>query len=264
MKIGIISKHKTSVGYYSLANRYGMPEGEGDMAQDDMFLIPQETFDDFATKQGIVCSKEVYEFADDIVKLFELPKVAKSTPGLRVGRLMKFVLQHFYNRLEKQYQPFDEFIEHSTIMAALEIYEQISKRSPRAWLSRNHYQFVSKHDDLKVPSVRNTWLGPFSYTQIRTYYPREGIVLCQWKLGDDGTDEIVVHDEEDGGKRIVNPLLTLDVHRHYTKERTQTLQQIVEEKRITPPSEHSALSVLIRSFYMTRRVESIIDRHSLE
>lgn len=270
MKIVVAGEYKTSVGdYLLLRERHPGPDVTSTkMYEDELFFFPRNCFDELRLGRDVHADDlgENIEYDGDVLKPFALPKTAKTSPGIRTSRLMKFILQHFYRILEKEYMSFDKFSKIDIIQAAMEVHHQLSlaNSSPFAWLSRNHYQYVSKHNDLKVPSVRNTWLGPFSYTQIRTYYPREGIVLCQWKLGDDGVDEIVVHDEEDGGKRIVNPILTLDVHRHYTKERIQTLQQIVEEKRITPPSEHSALSVLIRSFYMTRRAESIINRHSLD
>lgn len=260
MKIVVISSHKTSAGVYELCRQYGEPEETGDMAQDDMFLIPRASFDEFAEDLHITYGKEVLEYDDEAIKWFELPKVAKSTPGLRVGRLMKFVLEQFYNQLEEQYVSFEEFATDDTIRAALEVYQQIAHRSAMDWLNRNHYQFVSKHEGLMISNEPAVQLGPFPYTQVRTYYPREGIVLCQWKLGDDGLNEIVVHDQVMGGKRVVNPIVTMDVHRHYRQSRIRTLEQVVEE-RDNPGPGYSPMATLIRSFYKTRHIEILLEMY---
>lgn len=257
MKIVVLSSHKTSAGVYLLCRQYGEPEETGDMAQDDMFLVPRDTIDECAQNLHITYHKEVMDFSDEILKLFELPKVTKSTPGLRVGRIMKFVLKHFYERLESEYVTFDEFAMQVTIRAALEVYQEIAKRSAMDWLNRNHYQFVSKHEGLMLSDEPGEPMGPFPYTQIRTHYPREDVVLCQWKLGDDGLNEIVVHDQAMGGKRIVDPIVTMDVHRNYRHSRIGTLEQIVEERITIPRQGYSAMATLIRSFYMVRRAEAI-------
>jgi hypothetical protein len=169
---------------------------------------------------------------------------------------MKFVLKHFYAQLEEQYTSFTNFIEDwETARAALEVYQEIAKRSPMDWLGRNHYQYVSKHEGLMIYDEPRAPMGPFPYTQIRSYYPREGVVLCQWKLGDDGLNEIVVHDQVFGGKRVVNPIVTMDVHRHYRLEQIRTLEQIVDEKVNNPMFDFSPMAKLIRSFYKTRSEE---------
>jgi Txe/YoeB family toxin of Txe-Axe toxin-antitoxin module len=138
----------------------------------------------------------------------------------------------------------------------MEVYQQIGRRSPMEWLTRNHYQYVSKHEGLVLSNEPCPPLGPFPYTQSRTYYAREGVVLCRWKLGDDGLDEIVVHDEVMGGKRITNPVLTMGVHRHFKEKRTQLLEEIVEEKYLGF-GVYSPLAGLIRDFYKTRSEETL-------
>ena len=248
MLLQVIQEFNTLAGPYFMLSEILSDKPTDRNLAGKMYLAPAAFIRE--NDEHEIANKDKFKVDERLLLLFSLPETAHPQ-GHRQNRLLKFILTVFYEMNSKEFIPWQEARKEERIMAAELAYQRISGRSAYTELRRNHFQLVTKHDDLVIRDNEYK-SGPYCYTQIRTYYEKEGVVICRWNLGEDGKDEFVVYDGDDGGKKIVNPLMTLSITEHYVKRRTETLRQIAN--RAPSSSDDSGpQEMMIRYFYRCRR-----------
>lgn len=243
MLLQVLQDFTSLSGHYFLLTEVVADNPSDKNLAGNMFLAPSTLVKQH--DEHTVKNKDKFKVDEGLLQPYALPKTAHPQ-GHRQNRLLKYILTVFYELNAVAFIQWQEARKDARIQTAELAYQRISGRSAYTEFRRNHFQLVTRHADLRFSEIQLT--GSYSYVQVRTYYENEGVVLCRWNLGDDGIDEILVHDEADGGKRIVNPIMSMSIYRHYQNERIQTLNEVIADEK-------NYQGEMIRSFFTLRSLE---------
>lgn len=223
MLVNFIQKFETSVGLHVMLTEVNAENPTTRNLAGKMFLVPYEFIDDVIGVFTPITEKQQFEIPNGFIDIFALPETAHPQ-GHRQNRLIKYALKLFYEANEVNFTPWEVAYDMVRIRAACEAYDQIAMRRCITDLRRSHFQHVSK-EYVRIPGLNVL----FPVTRICTHYPHEGVTIVKWNLGDDQIDFLEMnYADAQGFKRLVDPLMTMSIHRHYANKPIQSLQQIVD------------------------------------
>lgn len=216
MLLKFVQKFETSVGVYLIMTTYD-PEFpiRSDVISGDTFLISEDDIDLIGVIKG-----ELVDFDDAALAQFRLPETAQPSV-MHSGRVLKHITQTFYRYSMEQYIQIGIFLQTERMKAAVDIYRKLTGQNANTVLFKSHYQHVDS-EEVRVARLPNA----FPVKRVLTHWPTEGITQIRWNLGDDRIDFRNLTCGK--GKDIIDPMMTLTIHRSYDHSAIQTLQQIVD------------------------------------